>query len=359
MEGGLTADDKSEGRVEDGEGGDDDGLVIEYTAPRQDPLRTLNGPYDYKYNAKEADALADLAGKHEAAPAVVVESFRDQPRASTSRGGPTGAAAASSSVEDAGELSAPLSWLAPYFAVSDADVLLRAFRACVPWRPLLSEGPTRDALFSTFWKRLRRPGAAPPTPSSAADDPSNDASVARFSTQVDCYGPFWVVTTLVLVLSVSAGLYRFFSRIAGGVAAPGTARGTSDAAKMVAAAGTIYGYWLLVPLFTWLVRRFVLRQTSATDRLPYLVCVYGYAFVPVLVAAAFCLFPALAVDIALMSAGCVISTLCLARNLCPAAASADANAGRLSGWRRWVVYTVPAVLVHLALGVWMCLLLLI
>ncbi|KAJ8101201.1 hypothetical protein POJ06DRAFT_281064 [Lipomyces tetrasporus] len=158
----------------------------------------------------------------------------------------------------------------------------------------------------------------------------------------DLYGPFWIASTVILVL--------FFSSTLAGAIASHVAgmRYEYNFALLSAAAALMYGYTFIVPIVLWGVLKW---YRSEHARLLECVTLYGYAntiWVPVALVSISPIeifnFPTVSNVVRWVSAavGFAVSTTFLVRNLYPVLNSTEAKTSR--------ILLVGVVLAHMALA---------
>jgi len=89
----------------------------------------------------------------------------------------------------------------------------------------------------------------------------------------DLYGPFWISTTLIFAMAITANLASYFS-----FKGPGVWHYNFN--QLTLAGSVIYAYVTLLPLLFWLL----LRYYEAAKKLVDVLCIYGYTlsiFVPI------------------------------------------------------------------------------
>eukprot|EP00055_Hartaetosiga_balthica_P013392 m.68671 g.68671 ORF g.68671 m.68671 type:complete len:315 (-) comp8252_c0_seq1:195-1139(-) len=96
----------------------------------------------------------------------------------------------------------------------------------------------------------------------------------------DLYGPFWICTTLIFALAMTANVAHYF-------ATPSHERASwrYDFGKVSLAASTIYGYITMVPLILFGILYF---YKSITASLFDILCLYGYSMSIFIAAAVLC-----------------------------------------------------------------------
>jgi hypothetical protein len=83
----------------------------------------------------------------------------------------------------------------------------------------------------------------------------------------DLYGPFWITTTLIVVIASASNLANYF-------VAENQVNWQSDFTKVSFAASMLYSWLLILPMIVWfLLKRFGCEQPLAT-----IISYYGYSF---------------------------------------------------------------------------------
>jgi len=95
----------------------------------------------------------------------------------------------------------------------------------------------------------------------------------------DFYGPFWISTTLIFMMSATVNFAAYLSVSAGAW--------HYDIMKLIYGAAVIYGYSLLIPLCLW----FYLSWLEIKVRLIEVFCIYGYSLFIYLPVSALCIIP--------------------------------------------------------------------
>jgi len=89
-------------------------------------------------------------------------------------------------------------------------------------------------------------------------------------TNPDLYGPFWIATTLVFMMAATGNIAVYFQHLANGEGE----KWQFNIDKLSVAAGTIYGYLILIPLILFAIFRYF----KVGLRLMDILCIYGYSF---------------------------------------------------------------------------------
>jgi len=123
-----------------------------------------------------------------------------------------------------------------FFDVTTADVLRRLASTICVWRPLLSEHE-----------------------------------------KPDLYGPFWVATTLVVVMAAAGSIAQFFD----------VSGESFDFTKVTVAASCLYFFITVLPLLVWCF----LDRIGTDKGLAELISIYGYSLFPYVPSAVLCIAP--------------------------------------------------------------------
>lgn len=135
----------------------------------------------------------------------------------------------------------------------------------------------------------------------------------------DLYGPFWITTTVVLILFLSSTLAAYFTRAK---AVPYA----YDFGLLSGAAGLMYGYTAVIPTALWGVLKWYGSESAS---LLECLCLYGYAnliWVPVAVAS---VSPISILNWVFVGVGFGVSALFLFRNLYPVVSATDAKTAKI------------------------------
>ncbi|KAK9389303.1 hypothetical protein V1515DRAFT_595474 [Lipomyces mesembrius] len=158
----------------------------------------------------------------------------------------------------------------------------------------------------------------------------------------DLYGPFWIASTVILVLFFSSTLAGAIASHVAGI------RYEYNFGILSAAAALMYGYTFVIPILLWAVLKW---YRSEHARLLECVTLYGYAntvWVPVALVSISPIeifnFPTISNVVRWTSAavGFAISTTFLVRNLYPVLNSTEAKTSR--------ILLIGVVLAHMALA---------
>eukprot|EP01038_Epipyxis_sp_PR26KG_P012221 gene12221-16371_t len=131
--------------------------------------------------------------------------------------------------------------------------------------------------------------------------------LAYIGEKPDAYGPFWIATTLVFIVSVSSHVNGWFSSwMKGNVMA-------YNFQSVVSAASVIYGFSSIAPLLIW----GVFRTYEPKLKFVTILCLYGYSLFVFIPGVLLCTIPSqLGAWISLLITA-VISGIFLLRNLAP------------------------------------------
>ncbi|KAF0976405.1 hypothetical protein FDP41_004304 [Naegleria fowleri] len=136
------------------------------------------------------------------------------------------------------------------------------------------------------------------------------AFIKRGKKQADLWGPFWIVTTLIVIIIMTSNIGQFINlRAIGGALendfnAPVRANSTPDASEpfrklngnllewttdfsLISVGATVfYAFSLLVPTLLWIMMKYKAIGVSLVETL----CIYGYSFVVVIPPLVMCIF---------------------------------------------------------------------
>jgi len=135
----------------------------------------------------------------------------------------------------------------------------------------------------------------------------------------DLYGPFWITTTVVLILFLSSTIAQYFARMKDQPYA-------YDFGLLSGAAGLMYGYTAFIPVALWGVLKW---YGSESANLLECLCLYGYSnliWVPVAIASA---SPVAILNWVFVGVGFGVSALFLFRNLYPVVSATDAKTAQV------------------------------
>ncbi|KAL6719848.1 hypothetical protein ACLMJK_001769 [Lecanora helva] len=134
----------------------------------------------------------------------------------------------------------------------------------------------------------------------------------------DLYGPFWIATTLVFILFVTATISQYLSE-------KNVAHFEYNFTLLSGAAGLIYGYTAFVPVALWALLRWFGAE-SAT--LVECWALYGYANVIWIPVALISWSPISALNYVFVAIGFALSAIFLVRNLWPVVSVTEAKVFR-------------------------------
>lgn len=149
----------------------------------------------------------------------------------------------------------------------------------------------------------------------------------------DLYGPFWIATTLVFILFLTATISQYLGQ-------KNVAHFEYNFQLLSGAAGLIYGYTGLVPVGLWgLLRWFGAESATLVE------CwaLYGYANVIWIPVALISWSPITALNYVFVGIGFVMSTVFLVRNLWPVVSVVEAKVSR--------VLVIGVVILHAGLAI--------
>ncbi|CAF9911896.1 hypothetical protein IMSHALPRED_010624 [Imshaugia aleurites] len=149
----------------------------------------------------------------------------------------------------------------------------------------------------------------------------------------DLYGPFWIATTLVFILFITATISQYLSR-------NHDIHFEYNFALLSGAAGLIYGYTGFVPVGLWALLRWFGAE-SAT--LVECWALYGYANVIWIPVAIISWSPISMLNYVFTAIGFVVSVVFLVRNLWPVVSVTDAKISR--------VLVIAVVVLHAGLSI--------
>ncbi|KAL0637294.1 hypothetical protein Q9L58_003778 [Maublancomyces gigas] len=135
----------------------------------------------------------------------------------------------------------------------------------------------------------------------------------------DLYGPFWITTTVVLILFLSSTIAQYFARVA-------DVPYIYNFSLLSGAAGLMYGYTMFVPVALWGVLRW---YGSESANLLECLALYGYSnliWVPVAIASA---SPITILNYLFVAVGFGVSALFLFKNLLPVVSAIDAKTSKV------------------------------
>ncbi|PUU81967.1 hypothetical protein B9Z19DRAFT_1075900 [Tuber borchii] len=135
----------------------------------------------------------------------------------------------------------------------------------------------------------------------------------------DLYGPFWITTTVVLILFLSSTIAQYFARAK-------DQPYVYDFGLLSGAAGLMYGYTGVIPVALWGVLKW---YGSESANLLECLALYGYAnliWVPVAIASA---SPITVLNYIFVGIGFGVSALFLFRNMLPVVSATDAKTSKI------------------------------
>ncbi|GAB7337299.1 hypothetical protein MBLNU457_g2660t1 [Dothideomycetes sp. NU457] len=135
----------------------------------------------------------------------------------------------------------------------------------------------------------------------------------------DLYGPFWIATTVVVILFLTGTISAYLAAI-------GKAHFHYDFTLLSGAAGLVYGYTFLLPLGLWGVLKW-----SGSEGANLLECwaLYGYANITWIPVALVSWSPLTALNYAFVGVGFAVSTVFLFRNLYPVLSATDVKTSKV------------------------------
>jgi len=122
----------------------------------------------------------------------------------------------------------------------------------------------------------------------------------------DLYGPFWIASTLVFIMSAAGNVGAWIDQNLNDT----NSDWQYDVNKLSVAAGVIYGYLAIIPLLLY----FFCRYNSIPLQLMQMFCIFGYSmfiYVPISI---FCVVPISYVRWGLVAFGFLVSTATLISN---------------------------------------------
>ena len=135
----------------------------------------------------------------------------------------------------------------------------------------------------------------------------------------DLYGPFWITTTVVLILFLSSTLAAYFAKVK-------DQPYSYDFGLLSGAAGLMYGYTAFIPAALWGILKW---YGSESANLLECLCLYGYAnliWVPVAIASS---SPITLLNWLFVAVGFGVSAFFLFRNLYPVVSATDAKTAKV------------------------------
>ncbi|KAL7267635.1 hypothetical protein RUND412_009769 [Rhizina undulata] len=135
----------------------------------------------------------------------------------------------------------------------------------------------------------------------------------------DLYGPFWITTTVVLILFLSSTIAQYFARMK-------DVPYVYDFGLLSGAAGLMYGYTGITPIALWGILKW---YGSESANLLECISLYGYSnliWVPVAIASA---SPITILNYVFVGTGFGVSAVFLFRNLYPVVSATDAKTSKI------------------------------
>ena len=142
----------------------------------------------------------------------------------------------------------------------------------------------------------------------------------------DLYGPFWLTTTLVFFLAVTANMHGYLHR-------DDVAEFESDINHLVHAMPVLYAYTFGIPAALFVV----LRCVAIPFPLMELVCLYGYSLVPYAPTLLLCLIPVNFLEWIFLLAATGMSCLLVLRNVSTPILSSDVGLSKAPALVMFVV----------------------
>ncbi|KAM3423605.1 Protein YIP [Cercospora zeina] len=135
----------------------------------------------------------------------------------------------------------------------------------------------------------------------------------------DLYGPFWIATTVVVILFLTGTISQY-------LAYQGKGHFAYDFRLLSGAAGLVYGYTIFVPLALWGVLKW---SGSESANLMECWALYGYANIIWIFVALVSWSPLTALNYAFTAVGLAYSSVFLTRNLFPIVSAIDAKRSKV------------------------------
>lgn len=135
----------------------------------------------------------------------------------------------------------------------------------------------------------------------------------------DLYGPFWIATTVVMILFLAGTISQY-------LATTGKQHFAYDFRLLSGAAGLVYGYTLVIPLGLWATLKWFGSESANV-----LECwaLYGYANLIWIPVALVSWSPLTALNYAFVGVGLAMSSVFLFRNLYPVVSATDAKTSKI------------------------------
>jgi hypothetical protein len=135
----------------------------------------------------------------------------------------------------------------------------------------------------------------------------------------DLYGPFWIATTVVIILFMTGTISQYLSR-------EHDEHFEYDFRLLSGAAGLVYGYTGVIPIALWAALRWF---GSSTADLIECWALYGYANLMWIAVALVSWSPLTALNWALVGVGFASTVFFLLRNLYPVLSATDAKTSKM------------------------------
>jgi len=123
----------------------------------------------------------------------------------------------------------------------------------------------------------------------------------------DVYGPFWIASTLVFIMSAAGNIGNWLNAELAGE----SSSWTYDVSKLPGASGFIYGYLGVIPLLLY----FFCRYNQIPLQLLQIYCIYGYSMFIYLPISILCVIPRDEIRWGLVGLAFLISTAVLISNI--------------------------------------------
>lgn len=135
----------------------------------------------------------------------------------------------------------------------------------------------------------------------------------------DLYGPFWIATTVVVILFLTGTISAY-------LVSEGKGRFEYDFKLLSGAAGLIYGYTMVIPIGLWGVLKWF---GSESANLMECLALYGYANLIWIPVALVSWSPLTALNYAFVAVGFALSAVFLFRNFYPVVSATDQKTSRI------------------------------
>ncbi|EFC49901.1 predicted protein [Naegleria gruberi] len=106
----------------------------------------------------------------------------------------------------------------------------------------------------------------------------------RGKRQSDLWGPFWIITTLIVVIVMTSNIGHFFNLNA--IGKDDLLEWTTDFSLISVGATVFYAFSMVVPALLWVA----MKYKGVTVSLVETICVYGYSFAVVIPPLVLCMF---------------------------------------------------------------------